>query len=53
MESVGETCKLCLKYVQGEELIALDDTIFGKLEFLQMDLVSIRDIDFSGRGIVI
>lgn len=51
MESVGETCKLCLKYVQGEELTTLDENILGKLEFLQMDLVSIHDIDFF-QGVV-
>lgn len=46
MENAGETCKLCLKYVQGEELTTLDENVLGKLEFLQMDLVSINGIDF-------
>lgn len=37
---MGETCKLCLKYIQGANLAILDETLLGKLEFLQMDLVS-------------
>lgn len=40
MEATGETCKLCLKYIQGAHMSVLDETLLGKLEFLQMDLVS-------------
>lgn len=42
MEAEGETCKLCLKYIQGAEMAALDDAMLGKLEFLQMNLVSVE-----------
>lgn len=42
MEAIGETCKLCLKYIQGAHLAVLDETLLGKLEFLQMDLVSLK-----------
>lgn len=40
MEGLGETCKLCLKYIQGDIVSALDDELLAKLDFLQMDLVS-------------
>lgn len=42
MEAEGETCKLCLKYIQGSQMTALDEAMLGKLEFLQMNLVSIN-----------
>lgn len=44
MEEIGaETCKLCLKYIggAGDIVVTLDEEILGKLDFLQMDLVSI------------
>lgn len=44
-EAAGETCKLCLKYIQGVELAVLDEALLGKLEFLQMNLVSIKKIN--------
>lgn len=40
MNAVDETCKLCLKYMQDESLANLDEDLVGKLEFLQMSLVS-------------
>lgn len=44
MEAGANTCKLCLKFIQGIDMIALDDKILDKLDFIQMDLVSIAFI---------
>lgn len=40
METRGETCKLCLQYIQRANLAFLDKILLGKLQCLQMDLVS-------------
>lgn len=45
MESV-ETCKLCLKYIQGIDVAVLDETLLNKLEFLQMNLVSLNCMNY-------
>lgn len=41
MAAAGVSCKLCLKYIPGDDLYSLEDTVLEKLEFLQLDLVSI------------
>lgn len=40
MDGLGETCKLCLKYIQGDTVAVREEDLLTKLEFLQMKLVS-------------
>lgn len=40
MEALGDSCKLCLKWSEGDGLSTIDENVLDKLGFLQMDLVS-------------